>query len=491
MPHKPVKAVQLLFLIICVFLSGCQADGLLPEVTGQPTGSARTPSVVSAKTIQPTHTPTATATPTIPPHLSLVPGELKGTEVNFWHPWAGETASAVAAMVNDFNQSNEWGIKVKVSSYYSAGALFDAVTSGAEQSPVSLPEVIAGPEEQLAYWSSGKSLLFPLEDYIQQAELGLSAEQIADFNPLFWQQNQYKESQFGIPALRSANVLFYNQTWAKELGFQSAPKTPAEFKAQACAAAVKNNSAKVLEKYGTGGWLIDNDALTILSWMDAFSAQPLPGKVRQGYQFDSKEGQAAFAFLRSLQNEGCAWLKRMQTSDDFFSHRFALFYSGTLQDIPVQKRLDGLAKNDDKWTVIAYPREDGSGVVYSNGYSLALTNPSGQVSPPLDQQKKMKAGWLFIRWLSQAKNLTRLGETMPSLPVGKGVETLMKPKQDQFPWNTIFPLQESIRPAPATPTWRIVRRLVEDAGWQVFQLPSEQVNTILPHLDASIKEILK
>ncbi|MBE0696095.1 MAG: hypothetical protein IH586_04150, partial [Anaerolineaceae bacterium] len=307
MRNKPFKAVHVLLLVVVFALSACQTNNLAPVVTVQSTGSAKTPTVKNAgaaKTLQPTYTPTVKATATLPSHLSVGPDELKGIEIDFWHPWTGQTASASADLVNEFNRSNEWGIKVKIASYYSAGALIEAVTDGSVQQPVSLPDVIAAPEDQLTIWSSENDSLLPLDDYIAQTGIGLSDQEVSDFYPAIWQQNQWENHQIGIPALRSANVLFYNQTWAKELGFQDPPKTPAEFKEQACAAAVSNNTAKILEKYGTGGWLVDTDGLTILSWFDAFGAQPLPANGSLAYTFDSKEGQAAFTFLRGMLDDG-------------------------------------------------------------------------------------------------------------------------------------------------------------------------------------------
>jgi ABC-type glycerol-3-phosphate transport system substrate-binding protein len=494
MIFKPFKAVQFFLFVVVIALSACQTNDLVPVVIVQPTGSAQTPTVKNdgtAKTLQPTFTPKVTATATLPSHLSVIPGELNGIEINFWHPWTGQTASASVDLVNEFNRSNEWGIKVKVASYYSAGALYEAVTSGLEQQPVSLPDVIAAPEDQLAIWYSEKERLLSLDDYIAQPGIGLSKQEIDNFYPVFWKQNQWDSHQVGIPALRSANVVFYNQTWAKELGFQEPPKTPAEFKKQACAAAVSNNGAKIIDKYGTGGWLVDSDGLTVLSWLDAFDSHPIAANNSQEYAFDSKEGQAAFSFLRGMLDDGCAWLKRMQTPDVFFTNRLALFYSGTLQDMPVQQRLNGLAKSEDSWIVITYPREDGTGVIFSNGYSLALFRQADQQSPTADQYKKQMAGWLFVRWFSQSANIVRLTEKLPSLPVSTAVEALLNEKQNQFPWNSILPLVKSIHPAPATASWRHVRRFVEDAGWQVFQLPADQVNTILPQLDASVREIIK
>ncbi len=52
---------------------------------------------------------------------------------------------------------------------------------------------------------------------------------------------------------QSAQVMFYNNTWASELGFDAAPQTADEFKEQACAAAAANDADDTPDNDGTGG----------------------------------------------------------------------------------------------------------------------------------------------------------------------------------------------------------------------------------------------
>ncbi len=101
------------------------------------------------------------------------------------------------------------------------------------------------------------------------------------------------------------------------------------------------------------------------------------------------------------------------------------------------------------------------------------------------------AAWLFIRWMSQPEKLVQLGKEFPSLPVSKSVAEILEKEKAQFPWDVVLPLMENVQPAPSSASWRTVRRLVEDAGWQIFHLPLDQVGQILPQLDQSVKEILK
>ncbi len=489
MPLKPFKAGHYFLLIAALSIVACLASVSVPLVALNATQlTESTPTLQKtavAKTIAPTFTPTIEATPTAQPQLSAEPDELEGLEISFWHPWGEGTSEETRWIVDEFNHSNEWGIRVNVTPYYSAGALFDAVQEDLELEPQDLPQVIAAPDDQLSVWASEDNLIFPLDDFLSDSTLGLSAEEINAYFSGSLEQTQKDGHQIGLPALRSANVLFYNQTWAKELGFLAYPKTPAEFREQACAAAVSNNTGRILERYGTGGWLIDTDPLTTLSWLDAFGAQALPAEEGQEYTFNTPEGQAALAYLRGMLNDGCAWLQRLQTPDDFFTRRMALFYTGSLQDVPFQAHISKANESEDEWILIPYPREDSTGVIYSNGYSLALVVQAGTEVPGQEEI----AGWLFLRWLARPENLARLAVQLPSLPVSSLVEENLKGRKSDFPWDNVLQFSELARPAPSKSSWRAVRRMVEDAGWQIYHLPDDQLSSILPELDQSIQEI--
>ena len=54
-------------------------------------------------------------------------------------------------------------------------------------------------------------------------------------------------------------VVFYDQTWLEELGFEGAPSSPEEFKEMACAAADSKGD-------GTGGYIIRDDASAVAAW---------------------------------------------------------------------------------------------------------------------------------------------------------------------------------------------------------------------------------
>jgi hypothetical protein len=69
-----------------------------------------------------------------------------------------------------------------------------------------------------------------LNTYLNDPEYGLSPDDILDFPPAIWDQENVDGKRFGVPAQRTARFLLYNQTWARELGFGSPPATSADFR---------------------------------------------------------------------------------------------------------------------------------------------------------------------------------------------------------------------------------------------------------------------
>lgn len=477
------RTMILLAALGMVLLAACQADPILPTATAEITPGVDTPE--PEVILLPSATPTAAPTPTLPDHLTLTASELQGQKVQVWYPFQGEVADRFGEAVREFNRSNEWGIRVEVQGLFTAGALFDAVRTGFESPEDGLPDMVVAMSDQLVLWSIENNALVDLNEYIQHDRFGLSDAEQKSLNPTYLKQDQFgnvNPVQLGLPALRTAHVLYYNLSWAKELGFDRPPQTPDEFKAQACAAAVENNTSRVLEKFGTGGWIIDTDAGTTMSWLTAFGASPIPTEEGRPYRFSSEEAQAAFDYLRDLQNDGCAWLSRTSPPYENFARRKALFYSAGLTDIDLQIGWHELLNSQDEWTILAYPGQDGEPILYTSGYSYALFKQQ-------DAQAQT-AAWLFARWMSQPDRAIKLAEALPSLPVSSSDADRLRSRRTELPWKLILPLSDITRAMPSLSSWRDVHRLVEDAAWQVYHLPVESLPLILPQLDEAVEELV-
>lgn len=480
MTSLPKQALRFTVLLAVLLFTACQNNPELPTATVEvtPSGSTRTPVDGPIETPAVTAMPEVTATSPVQSGLAA----LQGQKIAFWHPWQGDLAKRAQEKAEAFNRSNEWGLTVEVSPFYNTSALTDQVDQALAEEGSGLPNVIAISTEELAGLARGSTpIIIDLSDYLNDPQVGLSETEVQAFGAAFWAQEAAGDLRFGLPALNEARVLFYNETWAKELGFSAPPATPDEFREQSCEAAIANNAAKSLELYGTGGWLVDNDPLTTLSWLTAFGANPIPTEEGQPYRFESDEGQAALSFLRDLMDDGCAWLGRSKDPQVYFAERKALFLAGTLEDMAAQARWYEQLQGTDEWTIIPFPSVANTPVVLSAGTSYGVMKST----PELEL-----GGWLFARWLASDENTAYFAEALPALPVSETVARRLAENETEFPWNHILPLAEKAQPAPGLASWRLVRRTLEDAGWQVYHLPTDGVQQILPELDMTIAELL-
>jgi len=106
--------------------------------------------------------------------------------------------------------------------------------------------------------------------YLNDPTWGLGKDTIADIPPIFFAQDNVDGNQLGLPAQRSARFLFYNETWAHELGFDTPPTTADEFRQQACAANASYRNDSDPQNDGYGGWIVDTHWQTTYSWLLAF-----------------------------------------------------------------------------------------------------------------------------------------------------------------------------------------------------------------------------
>jgi len=427
--------------------------------------------------------PTAavTAIPTTIPEYLVSPDQLDGLQIHFWHPWSGELSQQVDLLVDQFNQTNEWGIHVIVRKIGSSMALVHAVELAADSQE--LPQVVVAPSEHLLTWLEHDRLILPLDPLIDDPWWGLSDQQRAEISLVFWLQDQSQDGQAGIPAQRSARVIVYNQSWARELGFDAPPRTVDEFRAQACAAGQALLTDNDYRNDGMGGWIVDTDGLTIYSWLRSFETDPIFQGQPVEFVFDQPQAEQAFTFLRGLLDNGCAWHARNPTPQVYFYNRQALMYSASLLDLPIQVRMQAQSSSQDEWVILPFPGDPRPTLVVSGqSYGILRSTPVTEA-----------ASWLFVRWLSLPENQARLLKAGGGLPISISAASLAEETMREIPqWASVVSWIPFAQPAPQTPGWRVARHVLEDAAWQSMQshVPPEQIPEILEELDATIAEVL-
>jgi multiple sugar transport system substrate-binding protein len=408
----------------------------------------------------------------------VTPQDLRGLQLTFWQPWSGGAASAMAELVGEFNAQNEWGIQVNSIYKGNFDDLFNQVITATHSA--SAPDLtLAYPYQAQAYDASAN--LVDLNLYLQDPRWGLSAAQLADMDPVFMGSGLSGTKRLGFPALRSAEVLFYNQSWARQLGFEQPPSTPDEFHRQACAAQQANLKDSQSDNDHTGGWVVSTDYPGILSWMYANGAQVYqPG---DGYQFNTPQVAQAFNFLRGLYDDGCAWLSDSQTPESDFADRRALFATGSLDTIPAIAGALDLAQNADQWSVLAFPSSQGQPAidVYGPDYVMLSKQPA-----------KALGAWLFIRWMSAANNQARFAQASNSLPLSRDAVNEAQNLSGSYPaWLAALKLIPDAHAEPSLQSWSTVRWAVGDAGTQLFRyyFTIDQVPALVKLLDDTAAEL--
>jgi multiple sugar transport system substrate-binding protein len=460
---KKRSLLLVLGLVLTIALSACNPETAKPQGT-----VTATPKV--------NKTPSATAIPTATkmPEISLDPKNLSGVQITYLHPWSGETGRIMDLLVDEFNQSNEWGINVLIQEPGSSGLAIQQIRA----SESGVINIAALPMDEWLYQDQNQNSVVDLNPYAASHAVGFTQDERADFQPVFWNENLADGKLYGIPAEESAAVLFYNTTWANELGFTSAPKTSEAFRLQTCAANATFRKDFDRQNDGLGGWIVSSDADTLLSWLNTFGAVDLSAT---GQKFNTSIVKKGFEYLFNLQAASCAWSGRSPEPYDYFASRQALSYSGTTQDILPQAAAFTRSGVEDEWQVIAYPGVDST--VLSRGLAYGVLTS--------DAQKEL-ASWLFIRWLSQPQNQARLLQTTGSLPLGTRSLEYMKSFEGSFPqWKNALEIVPEVKTIPSDANTAIMRMVLGDAGTYLFkpEFTADGISDLLYQLDSTIKEL--
>jgi multiple sugar transport system substrate-binding protein/sn-glycerol 3-phosphate transport system substrate-binding protein len=484
-------ATRLLLLTCLLAFSACQ--GLPP--TSAPPGQPQTPTPAAwpAASPQPGVTtrprPTASATPALS-SLSARAGQLAGMVVRFYHPWGATAGPRLRALAVRFNRENLWGLRVEAEGLPGFDAL-DAAARAHAGSPAG-GVILAYPYQLLNWQAAQPGLLAELDGPQADPALGLAADWQAQLYPalappalappaLAPPALAPQTALLWLPLLGSSQALYYNLTWAAELGFERPPRTPAELRQQACAAARTTRADQDPANDRQGGYIAATRASAGLSWLAAYEATVLR-PAGEGYRFNTAETQQALRFLKELYDLGCAWMPAQEDSQAAFAGRGGLFASGAAAEIAGQTALFKQAGNADNWTMIAMPGIGGAPAVASG--------PAGALLAGSPEQEL--AGWLFLRWLAEPSQQAALaGATgfLPASPAGWQVLTAGSPPDE--PRRAAETLLQAAAAEPQLESWLRVRWALGDAFTQLYRdyFESDQIPVLAQFLEATAQDL--
>jgi len=435
----PIFALLLpVLLLVLVSCSGAASNG------GNTADNAQRTLRIITSTPQDTPTPTVTPTPIVP---VLTEDALAGTNLDFWYVWTPAVPDPVAELVKWFNAENAYGIKVTTQTF-SLPSEFEAAMDEAAATGI-LPDLVLAHPYQYQPWVAEDAVV-DLTPYLESSTYGMGDSTLADFYPVFLERDVYGGARWGFPGLFTAEVMLYNQTWGKDLGFNNPPSTAEQFQQQACAAAEESGGLE-------GGYMAVSAPGSAAAWLLSFAGH----LVEDGrYLFDWEPVQQAFTFLADLREAGCAWSPDVRYPDAEFFDRQGLFYSVSTVELPYIQANYEASGSSDEWVAIGYPNDSEDPAVSVSGRSYVVMQSTTE---------QQIAAWLLVCELSGERSQAHMAQTRAYLPLDENAAIRIEGEgslPDQ--WYQAAALLENAAAEPRLASWSVIRSVTQDAVSEVL-----------------------
>ena len=454
MSKKWMYILTLIVLVVPLILTAC---GATEEPTAEPTAEVPVGEPTEAPPVEEPTEPPAVAEPTEEVAKGAYTDvDPSGQTVLWWHQHTRDRQEGLDQMVQEFNDTNEWGITV-IAEY--AGGYQDIydqmITAIAADDPSLMPNLTVGYANQVAKYQLSEALV-DMDELVDDPKWGLTAEEKADFfqgifeadvSPVFGDGH----FRMGFPPNRSMEVMYYNQEWLWELGYEEPPKTWAEFREMACAATDP--------EAGTVGYEISTDASRFASMVFSRHGSYF---LEDGSSFDFENDtvKETMQFIKDLYDEGCITLIAESYGDqtDFGNYK-CLFTIGSSSGLPYyESAVEAGEKGEFVWGVAPLPYMDGGDEPVMNLYGAS-------VSIPVTTPEQELAAWLFVKFFTSPENNARWAQISGYYPVRDGAAALM---EDYFEANPVYKdgfdlLQYSTYEAQWCACYEEVRRAMADA----------------------------
>ena len=402
-----------------------------------------------------------------------------GQEITFWHVHSGPNEELLNELVQEFNESNEYGITVTALNQGNYGDLFQKMLPvlGSED----MPNLLLAYQNQAATYQLADALV-DMRPMLESDQWGFDEAARNDFFEGFIQSDvfpTFDNAQLGWPPNRSMEVMFYNQEWLQELGYDSFPSSPEEYREVVCAAS--QNPFSGAQGESAVGLEISTSASTFASWVFAFGGDVYDDESGQ-YTYDSPEAVEALSYLQGLIEDGCAAIETERYGAQAnFGIGTTFSTSGSSVGIPYyESAVDAGAQFD--FSVAAFPHTTAEPVMNVYGPSISITKAGGEDAH--------LASWLFIKYLSTPEAQAEWARTTNYFPVRESVAAELEEYFAQNPkFETAFELLQYGTAEPATPGYDFVRDLVNEAMAEIFT--GADVEETLTDLNEEANEILE
>jgi len=392
---------------------------------GQPTEEAAK-TIEAVKTEKPpqkteepeaTEEPTENAEPAVAHPMEFdqgIYGDLEnldpsGQEVTYWYQHTGSREELMLAMIDEFNRTNEWGITVVGETQGGYNDLYQKIIAGIPAKQ--LPTMAVAYQNQAATYA-GQNVLVEQDVYVYSPKWGYSQAEMDDFFPVAITADYLPqfEGRYGWPPYKSMEVMYYNEDWLTELGYDGPPETWAEFEEMTCKA-VENPFSGATGDGEPMGYVYSIDASRFATFVFSRGGDIIGDKGTE-YVFNQPAGVDALSLWQALTEKGCAAQATERYGDQTdFGNGLSLFTVGSISGLPYYgKAVDEGA--GFTWSVNPPPHTgDPRMNIYGASQSIFVSTPDEQL-----------AAWVFIKWMSEAEQQAQWASSTGYFPTRQAPE---------------------------------------------------------------------
>lgn len=392
-----------------------------------------------------------------------------GQTVEFWYTHSGEREEALQDLIDLFNTTNPHGIQVRGEHVGRHSAIYKRMLLGIEGGP--FPQLTEAYRNQaVAYYKAG--VIVDLTRYMDSPKWGMSADEREDFIPGSLEQDNVNGVQTALLPNRSMEVLYYNEDWLDELGFDGPPADWEQFAAM-CRAATERPFSRSRGKRSIG-FAFDRDASRLAAMIFSRGGS-LMNAAQTAYTFDTPETRASIELVRDLVAARAAVLSPRNQDRTAFAAGEALFAQRSSSGVPgfdaAVRAGAGFA-----WNVAGVPAGSDRQVHNVFGASLAVVKS--------DSPEQRLASWLFLKWFVEPVQQDRWASATGYFPVRQSIAHRLAPH-----FRVAYNLLEDGRPEPDVGGYEPVRALIIEALEQIVEQGGDPTE-VLQRLEVEANETL-
>jgi multiple sugar transport system substrate-binding protein len=380
----------------------------------------------------------------------------QGQQITFWYQHTGVREEAIKGLIEQFNQTNPHGIQVHGEYAGRYGEIYNKMIVGLQGGI--LPDLVVAYQNMAMAYHDAEGIV-DLKPYMDSAQWGLSAAAKADYISAFVEQDFIAGKQLAFPPNRSLEILYYNATWLKELGYDGPPKTWDEF-AQMCRKAHAQPFSKSAKKERSLGYILDVDASRTASMVFSRGGDFMNGDAT-AYTFNTPQLKENLAMLYALVQDGSVEILGEKYADTGeFSIGQMLFKIDSSSGLPFVKT--GVESGTPfEWSIAPLPHIGDKPIVNVYGASIAVCQTAPQ---------RQLAAWLFLRWFTQPTQQAQWVRASNYFPVRRSTAAELEDYFKENPeYRKAYALLDYGKTEPSAKSYEPVRRLVSTAVVDVLE----------------------